>query len=160
DGEVFAAQGDRVVHEPRVDLRRERRVGPGAEAPEPVGVTGNVGFGEDDQPRALGAGVADVLGGAGQRLLAGEEHGRRLDDRDSAHARNVLRSYRMAIEPFTFSAVSLRPPRPTVVLTRSWYSFPSTEIEPRTVRAEISASKREGICAEMSPLTVASLISP
>src|ERR1700674_5096243 len=68
--EVAASDTDRILQQPRVQLRRHRCVRPGTKPPYPGRIAGNECFREHDQRRSLRRGIRDVQGGAVQGLRA------------------------------------------------------------------------------------------
>src|SRR5207249_10019749 len=84
--QIAARHVDRVAEQARVQLRNDRCVGAGTQAPDPHRVAGDEGFREYDElgtgSRCFGDGIRRVA----NRPVAVEQRGRLLDHRDLAHA--------------------------------------------------------------------------
>src|SRR5438105_4840498 len=92
--QVAASDGDRILQQPRVQLRRYRCVRPGTKPPYPGRIAGDECFREHHQRRALGSGLCDVQDGAAHGLRPIEHHRRLLDNGDLEHEHALRRPTR------------------------------------------------------------------
>ncbi len=97
--EVSPVEVDRVLDEPAVDLTRQLKVRPGAQAPQPLRVAREPGLGKRDETGAGGGRFLEQLHSALERLRAVQSDGWVLDDRHAVRGRLLFSRHGRHVAP-------------------------------------------------------------